>query len=117
MFVNAATVMAEFTRDVLLKINKEKGNKNIVAEENAPKTFIRQLVKISQSGESFEDDAVLAEAITAVLAVLSNLYQIFFKYINIHFKNRETKRQRMPCPIPFSCLPCFRTFKKKLLRN
>jgi hypothetical protein len=78
--------MTEFCRDVLIKISKENADNDVVEEENAPKSFIKQLFKISQSGETFNDGAVLAETITAVLAVRFNIIFFFSKFYFISLK-------------------------------
>jgi hypothetical protein len=72
----AALVMTTFCRDVLTRIMNDTA-KSADNEKDAPKTFINQLFKISKcSAETFNGEDVIAETITAVLAVNINLVLI-----------------------------------------
>jgi hypothetical protein len=69
-------VILSFCRDVITtlkkasgKINNNENEKTVENEEDTPQIFINQLMKISKSNDAFNDGEVIAETITAVLAV------------------------------------------------
>jgi hypothetical protein len=64
----AAMIMTMFCQEVLTKIMSESASCTN-QQKDTSKNFIDQLIKISRSAETFNDEDVIAETITAVLAV------------------------------------------------